>query len=107
VVILFNRRDINVQFGTPIVLREIADRELSDAVSPPHHRLVRTQFKTAHRVAGPGSVASPPDQQLVASRSVRVIAQTARKRLRRQVVATVANHARAIASVMSYVTIAC
>ncbi len=46
VTILFNRRDITVQFGAPIALREIAEPQISDArLVRRIARLVRVQFK--------------------------------------------------------------
>ncbi len=46
VTILFNRRDITVQFGAPIALREVAEPQISDSrLVRRIARLVRVQFK--------------------------------------------------------------
>jgi glycerol-3-phosphate O-acyltransferase len=110
VVILFNRRDITVEFGAPIALREIAEPDISDGrLVRRIARLVRAQFKKQRTaLLGPDlSHRRTLIDQLVASRAVRsvIAAEVARGggsevRLTRRA----RRFARAIASDMSYVT---
>src|SRR5215470_5007368 len=110
VVILFNRRDITVEFGAPIALREVAQPDISDArLVRRIARLVRAQFKKQRTaLLGPDlSHRRTLINQLVASRAVRAViasevgrgngsdARLTRRALR---------YARAIVSDMSYVT---
>ncbi len=111
VVILFNRRDITVQLGAPIALREIAEPQISDArLVRRIARLVRAQFKKQRTaLLGPDlSHRRTLINQLLGSRAVRaaIAAEVARgKDSESRLVARSRRDARAMASDMSYITI--
>jgi len=74
VTILFNRRDITVQFGAPIALREVAEPQISDGrLVRRIARLVRVQFKKQRTaLLGPDlSHRRTLINQLIRSRNVR------------------------------------
>jgi len=110
VVILFNRRDITVEFGAAIALREVAEPDISDGrLVRRIARLVRVQFKKQRTaLLGPDlSHRRTLINQLVASRGVRsvIASEVARgsgsdARLSRRA----QRYARAMVSDMSYVT---
>jgi glycerol-3-phosphate O-acyltransferase len=111
VTILFNRRDITVQFGAPIALREVAEPQISDSrLVRRIARLVRAQFKKQRTaLLGPDlSHRRTLIDQLIASRNVRAAiaaeaakGKTSEPRLTRRA----RRYARAMASDMSYITI--
>src|SRR5262245_35269042 len=110
-VLLFNRRDITVQFGEPIRLADVADASISDArLTRRIARLLRVHLKNQRAaLLGPDlSHRRTLVQQIVASRAVRdaIAAETARTDRSADAVRKLAEkHANAIASDMSYVTI--
>lgn len=111
VTIAFNRRDITVQFGAPIALREVAEPQISDSrLVRRIARLVRAQFKKQRTaLLGPDlSHRRTLIDQLIASRNVRAAiaaeaakGKTSESRLTRRA----RRYARAMASDMSYITI--
>jgi glycerol-3-phosphate O-acyltransferase len=111
VTILFNRRDITVQFGAPIALREVAEPQISDSrLVRRIARLVRVQFKKQRTaLLGPDlSHRRTLIDQLVASRNVRaaIVDEAAKGKQSQQRLARRARrYARAMASDMSYITI--
>ena len=111
IVLLFNRRDITVQFGVPIRLAEIADASISDArLTRRIARLVRVALKNQRAaLLGPDlSHRRTLVRQIVASRTVRDAIAADAARSGKSVEATrklAEKHANAIASDMSYVTI--
>ncbi len=111
VTILFNRRDITVQFGSATALREIAEPDISDArLVRRIARLVRAQFKRQRTaLLGPDlSHRRTLIDQIVASRNVRaaILAEAAQSDTSEQRVTRRARrYARAMVSDMSYITI--
>ncbi len=111
VVILFNRRDITVQFGAALPLKELADPGLSDGKLVRRiARLLRVQFRNQRTaLLGPDlSHRRTLITQIVSSRRVReaIIAESGRTEIPIERLNTRARKAaRAIASDMSYVTI--
>ena len=111
VTILFNRRDITVQFGAPIALREVAEPQISDSrLVRRIARLVRTQFKKQRTaLLGPDlSHRRTLIDQLVGSRNVRaaIAAEAAKgKTSDARLTRRARRYARAMASDMSYITI--
>ena len=111
VTILFNRRDITVQFGAPIALREIAEPQISDGrLMRRIARLVRVQFKRQRTaLLGPDlSHRRTLIEQIVASRNVRaaIVAEAAKtKTSETRVTDRARRYTRAMASDMSYITI--
>ena len=109
--ILFNRRDITVQFGPPIALREIAEPQISDSrLVRRIARLVRVQFKKQRTaLLGPDlSHRRTLIDQLVASRNVRaaIVVEAAKGKLSEHRLSRRAHrYARAMVSDMSYITI--
>jgi glycerol-3-phosphate O-acyltransferase len=111
VVILFNRRDITVQLGTPIALAELAEPDISEGrLLRRIARLVRAQFKKQRTaLLGPDlSHRRTLIDQLVASRNVRaaIAAEAAKSKAPEyRITQRARRYARAIASDMSYITI--
>ena len=111
VTILFNRRDITVQFGAPIALREVAEPQISDGrLVRRIARLVRVQFKKQRTaLLGPDlSHRRTLINQLIRSRNVRAaIATEAAKGKSSEARLTyrARRNARAMVSDMSYITI--
>ncbi len=111
VTILFNRRDITVQFGAPIALREVAEPQISDGrLVRRIARLVRVQFKKQRTaLLGPDlSHRRTLINQLVGSRNVRaaIAAEAAKgKTSEARVTNRARRYARAMVSDMSYITI--
>jgi glycerol-3-phosphate O-acyltransferase len=111
IVLLFNRRDITVQFGAPIRLAEIADASISDArLTRRIARLLRVALKNQRAaLLGPDlSHRRTLVRQIVASRTVRDAIAADAARSGKTVEATrklAEKHANAIASDMSYITI--
>jgi glycerol-3-phosphate O-acyltransferase len=111
VTILFNRRDITVQFGTPIALREVAEPQISDSrLVRRIARLVRAQFKKQRTaLLGPDlSHRRTLIDQLVGSRTVRaaIAAEAAKgKASEARLTYRARRDARAMVSDMSYITI--
>ncbi len=111
VTILFNRRDITVQFGAPIALREVAEPQISDSrLVRRMARLVRVQFKKQRTaLLGPDlSHRRTLINQLVGSRNVRaaIAAEAAKgKASEARVTYRARRYARAMVSDMSYITI--
>ncbi len=111
VTILFNRRDVTVQFGAPIALREIAEPQISDSrLVRRIARLVRVQFKKQRTaLLGPDlSHRRTLIDQLVTSRNVRaaISAEAAKGKLSEHRLSRRAHrYARAMVSDMSYITI--
>ena len=111
VVILFNRHDITVQLGAPIVLAELADPDISEGrLLRRIARLVRAQFKKQRTaLLGPDlSHRRMLTEQIVASRTVRaaIAAEAVKSKAPEyRVTERARRYARAIASDMSYVTI--
>jgi glycerol-3-phosphate O-acyltransferase len=111
VTILFNRRDITVQFGAPIALREVAEPQISDSrLVRRIARLVRVQFKKQRTaLLGPDlSHRRTLINQLVGSRNVRaaIAAEVAKgKSSEARVTYRARRYARAMVSDMSYITI--
>ncbi len=111
VTILFNRRDITVQFGAPIALREVAEPQISDGrLVRRIARLVRVQFKKQRTaLLGPDlSHRRTLINQLVGSRNVRAAIATEAakgKSSEARVTYRARRYARAMVSDMSYITI--
>ncbi len=111
VTILFNRRDITVQFGAPIALREVAEPQISDSrLVRRIARLVRVQFKKQRTaLLGPDlSHRRTLIEQLVGSRNVRaaIAAEAAKgKSSEARLTYRARRYARAMVSDMSYITI--
>ena len=111
VTLVFNRRDITVQFGFPIALREIAEPQISDGrLVRRIARLIRVQFKKQRTtLLGPDlSHRRTLIDQIIASRNVRAAIATEAakgKASEQRLTRRARRHARAMASDMSYITI--
>src|SRR5262245_35919191 len=111
VTILFNRRDITVQFGAPIALREVAEPQISDSrLVRRIGRLVRAQFKRQRTaLLGPDlSHRRTLIEQIVASRNVRaaIVAEAVKTNTGEpRVTRRARRYTRAMVSDMSYITI--
>ncbi len=111
VVILFNRRDITVQFGAPLNLLDLEDPNLSDAKLVRRiARLLRVHFKNQRTaLLGPDlSHRRTLITQILASRRVReaIRSESARTDVRfEKLVARARRDARGMASDVSYITI--